>query len=195
MLGPGADTSRRTYVAQTPGSGWGPPPQGPPGAPSNPGWKVPPGQTGPPSKSCHACRSVIDARAQQCPYCGVQQLSASGGYGKSRPLAILLALLLGNFGLHRFYLGDIAWGIGYLLFFWTGIPGVVAWLEALYFLTRSNEDWAREHGGMVESPSGCAIGCLWVLALLPFLAIGLVIALIFLGGSLDLFVSALDGTR
>jgi TM2 domain-containing membrane protein YozV len=153
---------------------------------------MPPGQAGPPTKYCHACRSVIDARAEQCPRCGVQQRYASGGFGKSRPLTILLALLLGNFGVHRFYLGDIAWGVSYLVFFWTGIPGVIAWLEALYFLTRSNEDWARDHGGAIESPNGCAMGCLWVLALLPFLAIGLVVALIFLGGSIDLLVSALD---
>jgi hypothetical protein len=34
----------------------------------------------------------------------------------------------------------------------------------------------------VQSPNGCAIGCLWILALLPFLAIGLLLFVIFLGG-------------
>ena len=104
------------------------------------------------------------------------------GPGKDRALAVLLALLLGNFGVHRFYLGQIAWGVGYLIFFWTGVPGFIAWLEAIYFLTRSNEDWAATYGGPGKPANGCAIGCLWILALLPLLAIGLIVALIFIGG-------------
>jgi len=100
------------------------------------------------------------------------------GETKSRPIAIVLALLLGNFGLHRFYLGDMAWGLAYLLFFWTGIPSFIAWLEALYFLTRSNEEWAQKYGGGVQQPNGVAMGCLWILALLPLVLIGLALALI-----------------
>ena len=102
---------------------------------------------------------------------------------------MLLALLLGNFGVHRFYLGQVAWGVAYLVFFWTGIPGIIAWVEALYFLTRSNEDWAATHGGPVTTPNGCALGCLWIIALLPLLAIGLTFSLIFLGGQIELILS------
>ena len=98
------------------GPGWGPPPGGAPGTPPNAGWNAPPGQAGLPTKYCHACRSVIDARAQQCPRCGVQQLSASGGLGKSRPLTIALALLLGNF---------LAIGLVVALIFLGGGIGVV----------------------------------------------------------------------
>ena len=92
----------------------------------------------------------------------------------------MLALLLGGFGVHRFYLGNIARGIAYLVFFWTGIPGFIAWLEALYFLTRSNEEWAQKYGGRVEQPNGLAMGCLWILALLPLILIGLGLMLFFL---------------
>ena|GEM_PF-5390647 len=92
----------------------------------------------------------------------------------------MLALLLGGFGVHRFYLGNIARGIAYLVFFWTGIPGFIAWLEALYFLTRSNEEWAQKYGGRVEQPNGLAMGCLWILALLPLILIGLGLMLLFL---------------
>ena len=115
----------------------------------------------------------------------IEELSLLGmggiasGYGKDRLVATLLALLLGAFGVHRFYLGNIAVGVVYLLFFWTGIPGLIAWLEAIYFLTRSNEDWARTYGGPVQQPNGCAIGCLWALALWPLVAIvGLAIMLV-----------------
>ena len=51
-----------------------------------------------------------------------QRPREDSGRGKSRPLAALLAILLGGLGVHRFYLGDIAWGAGYLLFCWSGIP-------------------------------------------------------------------------
>jgi TM2 domain-containing membrane protein YozV len=187
------DVRGRFAMSQTQGSGWGSTQGTPPGGSPDPGWNAPPsGQPGYPTKYCHACSSVIDARAQVCPRCGVQQGSSAYGNGKSRPLAIVLALFLGNFGVHRFYLGDMAIGFIYLLFFWTGIPGLIAWAESLYFLTRSNEDWARQHGGAVDSPSGCAMGCLWILALLPFLAIGLVVFLIFLGGGIELVLSAIE---
>jgi len=116
----------------------------------------------------------------------VAQHGVVAGETKSRPLAIVLALLLGGFGVHRFYLGPIAWGIVYLVFFWTGIPGFIAWLEALYFLTRSNEEWAQKYGGQVQQPNGLAMGCLWILALLPLILIGLTLALILLAVPLTL---------
>ena len=177
-------------MSQNPG--WGPPPGGqppggqppttpPPGGSPPPYWAPPPpaGQAGGPTKYCYACSSVIDSRAVDCPRCGVRQPGFATDYGKDRLVATFLALLLGSFGVHRFYLGNIAIGVVYLLFFWTGIPGFIAWLEAIYFLTRSNEDWARTYGGPVQQPNGCAIGCLWALALWPLVAIvGLAIMLV-----------------
>ncbi len=180
--------------------GWGPPPGGqPPGTPPPvgsppPHWAPPPppGQPGQPYKYCYACSSVIDSRAVDCPRCGVRQPDVVGGYGKDRLVAILLALLLGTFGVHRFYLGNIAVGVVYLLFFWTGIPGFIAWLEAIYFLTRSNEDWARTYGGPVQQPNGCALGCLWALALWPLVAIIGVAVLVFLGLQVDSILSEIE---
>jgi TM2 domain-containing membrane protein YozV len=171
-------------MSQGPGPGWGPPPgwqapsdPPPPGAPPvgspPPQWSPPPppGQPNQPYKSCYACQSIIDSRALDCPRCGVRQPDMAVGYGKDRLIATLLALLLGSFGAHRFYLGNIALGVVYLLFFWTGVPGFIAWLEAIWFLTRSDEGWARMYGGPVQRPNGCALGCLWLLALWPLLAI------------------------
>ena len=124
----------------------------------------------------------------------MRQAPAGGGSVKDRALTILLALLLGNFGVHRFYLGDIAWGVIYLVFFWTGIPGIVAWFEALYFLSRSDADWARDHGGPVRPANGLAIGCLWILALLPILAILAMVVLIALGAAVDSTLSEISHT-
>ena len=102
---------------------------------------------------------------------------------KSRPLAIVLALLLGGFGIHRFYVGPISWGIAYLIFFWTGIPAFLGWLEALYWLTRNDVEWARKYGGPVRQSNGAAIGCLWALAILPLLMTVFVVILVVIGAT------------
>lgn len=44
--------------------------------------------------------------------------------------AVLLALFLGGIGLHKFYMGQTGLGILYLVFCWTAIPGIIAFLEA-----------------------------------------------------------------
>ena len=67
--------------------------------------------------------------------------------------AVLLAALLGDFGLHHFYLGEPYLGMLYLLFCWTGIPGVLASLEAYRYGFMSAEAWAvRYNGGMEGKP-------------------------------------------
>lgn len=58
---------------------------------------------------------------------------------KSRSTAILLALFLGGFGIHKFYLGQPGLGILYLLFCWTFIPGLVALIEVVMLLFTSDQ--------------------------------------------------------
>jgi TM2 domain-containing membrane protein YozV len=48
---------------------------------------------------------------------------------KSTTVAVLLALFLGGFGAHRFYLNKIISGVIYILFFWTFIPAIIALIE------------------------------------------------------------------
>jgi Predicted membrane protein len=142
-----------------------------------------------PLKFCHACGAQIDPRAEICPKCGVRQPGVSVGSGKDRVAAAALALLLGSFGVHKFYLGKVAQGVLYLIFFWAYIPGLVGWIEGITYLRKSNEAWAQEYGGPVQTPSSAAIGCLWVLALLPLLGILAIVALIFLGGQVNQILS------
>ena len=176
----------RARVSQN--QGWnqpqGQPPYGqqPPPAGQPPQWGAPPPAAAPPgsTKQCATCGTVIDARAIDCPRCGVRQPDAVYQEPKNRPIAIVLALLLGSFGIHRFYVGPISWGIAYLIFFWTGIPGILAWLEAIYWLTRSDVEWAQKYGGPVTQSNGCAIGCLWALAVLPLIGIVLAVAIVLL---------------
>lgn len=45
-------------------------------------------------------------------------------------IGVLLALFLGSFGLHHFYLHRNGLGILYLVFSWTGIPALLGFIEA-----------------------------------------------------------------
>ena len=44
---------------------------------------------------------------------------------------VLLALFLGGIGMHDFYVGKTAAGVIKLLFFWTGIPAIIAVFNAI----------------------------------------------------------------
>ena len=61
---------------------------------------------------------------------------------KSRVAAGVLAILLGDIGIHKFYMGKIGMGILYLLFCWTGIPAFVGLIEGIIYLTESDEKFA-----------------------------------------------------
>ncbi len=50
---------------------------------------------------------------------------------------VLLALLLGGIGAHRFYMGEIGWGIVYILFSWTAIPMIAGFVEAFLMPDRA----------------------------------------------------------
>jgi TM2 domain-containing membrane protein YozV len=49
---------------------------------------------------------------------------------KNPTTSVLLALFLGGIGIHKFYLGNTGMGILYLVFCWTYIPSLIAFIEA-----------------------------------------------------------------
>lgn len=122
---------------------------------------------------CPFCAEQISVRAKKCRHCGEtidvamrkaeEALRASERRGdvymnsgvvapgyvrdpKSRVTAIVLALLLGGIGIHKFYLGRSGWGIVYLLFCWTFIPGIVAFVEAIIYACMSDEAFHAKYG-------------------------------------------------
>ncbi len=85
-------------------------------------------------KTCQTCRATIHRKAEICPKCGVRQRRPA-----SKVTLLLLTFFLGGIGAHRFYLGNYVLGSIYLLFFWTGIPGLIALIEFVVFAFMSSE--------------------------------------------------------
>ena len=64
---------------------------------------------------------------------------------KSRPTAIAWALLAGGVGAHKFYLRQHALGFLYLLFFWTGIPLIIALIEVIFLACLNQEEFDKRY--------------------------------------------------
>ena len=111
---------------------------------------------------CRECGTALKRRAIMCPKCGVPTNTSDafpdmgnwpdiaggfeprrprrrGGDKKSKTVAALLAFLVGGFGIHHFYLGNTLLGVLYLFFFWTFIPAICAFIDAIVFLTMSDD--------------------------------------------------------
>lgn len=64
---------------------------------------------------------------------------------KEKNVAGILALFLGGFGVHRFYLGQTGLGIFYLIFFWFPVMWIVGLIDAIAFFSMDNEDFDRKY--------------------------------------------------
>ena len=62
-----------------------------------------------------------------------------------------LALFLGTFGAHHFYLRRTGLGILYLCFFWTGIPAIVGFIECFFMPARVREFNAIQAAGIAAA--------------------------------------------
>jgi TM2 domain-containing membrane protein YozV len=120
---------------------------------------------------CRHCGTRIAASATACPKCGANQNLNS----KSKVAAGLLAIFLGAFGIHRFYLGQW-WGLFYLLFFWAWIPGLVALVEGIVFLCTSDAKWNAKYGN-AKSSSAWLVALVSILVLVPIIGILAAIAI------------------
>ncbi len=64
---------------------------------------------------------------------------------KDKVVAGILGIIVGGFGVHKFYLGDIGLGILYLVFCWTGIPAIIGLIEGILYLVASDEEFQRKY--------------------------------------------------
>lgn len=63
---------------------------------------------------------------------------------KNRKLAVILAfagVVSPIAGLHKFYLGQMGWGIVYLLLSWTPIPKVASVIEGMWYLAQQPHEF------------------------------------------------------
>ncbi len=88
---------------------------------------------------CSQCGSPYKAGAER------QLPLAAGGDRKDRLVAALLAFFLGGFGVHHFYLGNVALGVLYLLFCWTFIPAIISFIEGIVFLCTGPESFDSQY--------------------------------------------------
>ncbi|TAM04246.1 MAG: TM2 domain-containing protein, partial [Pusillimonas sp.] len=66
-------------------------------------------------------------------------------YTSQRKIAVVLAIFLGWLGAHRFYLGQIGWGVVYLVLFYLFTPLVIvlSLIDAVRYLFMSDDDFPR----------------------------------------------------
>lgn len=85
---------------------------------------------------CKVCGNVMHVSAVACPSCGAVVGSNTSGVdsGKSKIVAGILAIFLGGFGVHKFYLGRVLMGLLYLFFSWTFIPALIGLIEGIIYL-------------------------------------------------------------
>lgn len=61
----------------------------------------------------------------------------------SKVAYVLLAFFLGGFGIHNFYAGKVALGVVYLLFCWTLIPSIAAFVQAIVAICKTSDPYGR----------------------------------------------------
>jgi ribosomal protein L40E len=97
------------------------------------------------SKFCSGCGNTIHASARTCPQCGKAQAGAGAAGGRDKNIAAVIAVFLGTFGAHHFYLGNNLLGILYLFFCWTTIPTLLGFIEGLIYLVSSDENFNKRY--------------------------------------------------
>lgn len=88
---------------------------------------------------------------------GLANFSHTGASPKLGQAGVLVALILGSFGAHHFYLGRNGWGILYLLFCWTGIPTLLGFIECFFMPARVRR-FNAEHPQVFAATGATAIG-------------------------------------
>ncbi len=68
-------------------------------------------------------------------------------------VGVLLALFLGSFGLHHFYLRRTGLGMLYCCFFWSGIPAIISFFECFFMPGR-----VREYNAMQAAAIAASLG-------------------------------------
>ncbi len=120
-------------------------------------------------KYCTECGELIHVKAEICPKCGVRQTSSQA---VNKVALILLAFFLGGIGAHKFYVGKNWQGFFYILFCWTGIPGLIALIECIIYAFSSTESLEEKYtvSGGAGVIIGIVVGGFFIIAMIGVLA-------------------------
>ena len=100
----------------------------------------------------------LDAASMETKFAAAQEISvdqinfnsltqnATVADGKSRVVAGLLAICLGGFGAHRFYLGHTTAGLVYCAgTVLVGLSYIVGWVDGIMYLVATDEEFASKY--------------------------------------------------
>ncbi len=108
---------------------------------------------------CRECGNLISEHAVTCPKCGhlLSPIGPPPNYmvnnnrtAKNKTTAGILALLLGGIGIHYFYCGKPLPGFVFLLLCFTGIPAILALVQAIMMFSMTDEQFNFKY---VNTPS------------------------------------------
>ena len=102
---------------------------------------------------CKGCARPLRARSRFCDQCGTkveEQEKVIPVHILEQKKAALLAIFLGGFGAHKFYLGQIKYGIFYLLFIWTLIPVLLGIIEGVRLFQLPEDQFTKQYGFLIE---------------------------------------------
>jgi TM2 domain-containing membrane protein YozV len=114
-------------------------------------------QIQPAAKKCRHCGEMLDptlremaalrvSTAPQQVFMNAAVASSPRLPSKSKGTAIILALLLGGIGLHKFYLSRGGQGFLYLIFCWTFLPAIIAFVEAIVYAATDEDSFHLKYG-------------------------------------------------
>jgi hypothetical protein len=107
---------------------------------------------------CKTCGKEVKEGDIFCGYCGarvddqkennmsndlnniVRPINDGSASPRSRLITFLLCFFLGGFGAHEFYVGKTGAGILMLVFCWTGIPSIIAFIQWIMILCGTFKD-------------------------------------------------------
>lgn len=96
-----------------------------------------------------ATQNIINVNVAPQPHVYTPPMASTSNYQyrdrKSKSTAAVLAFFLGGFGAHKFYLRQTGLGVLYLIFFWTWIPSIIAFIEFIILLCTSEEEFDRKY--------------------------------------------------
>lgn len=73
---------------------------------------------------------------------------------KTKSTAIILCFFGGWLGIHKFYLGQNVAGILYLLFFWTCIPSLIAFVDFFILVFMPDTEFNTKYNQVIASTGG-----------------------------------------